>query len=64
MGFLISAAVVNRGWQHDTRSKGSMTCIQALPCNRGEPFAVGKKAQGGITIKAIIDAADGSQTSS
>lgn len=37
MGFLISVAAVNRSWQHDTRNKGGMTRIQALPCNRGEP---------------------------
>ena len=36
-GFLISVAAVTRCWQHDTRDKGGMICIQALPCNRGEP---------------------------
>lgn len=30
MGFLISAAAVNRSRQHGTRDKGGMTGIQAL----------------------------------
>jgi hypothetical protein len=60
----MSAAVVNRCWQHDTRDKGGMICTQALQRNRGEPIVAGKKHQGGITIKTIIDVTVGSQTSS
>jgi len=63
-GILISTAAVNRRWLYGNRSKGGMTCIQALQCNRGEPIAARKKTQGGITIKMIIDVAVGSQTSS
>ncbi|MBK8953915.1 MAG: hypothetical protein IPM85_18435 [Chitinophagaceae bacterium] len=64
MGFPKSIAAVNRCWLCGNRSKGGMTRIQALLCNRGEPAAAGKKTQGGITIKMIIDVAAGSQTSS
>lgn len=64
MGILISAAAVIRCGQHGIRDKGGITCTQALQCNRGEPVATGKKHQGGITIKAIIDVAAGSQTCS
>jgi len=60
---MISAAVVNRCWQHDTRDKGGMICTQALQCNRGEPMITKEKHQGGITIKTIIDLIIGSQTS-
>jgi hypothetical protein len=63
MGFPMSATAVNRCWWHDFRGKGGMTCIQALLCNRGEPMVAGKKAQGGITIKTIIEVIIGSQTS-
>ena len=64
MGIPISIAAVSRRWLCGNRSKGGMTRIQALLCNRGDPEAAGKKTQGGITIKTIIDAAAGSQTSS
>lgn len=64
MGFPMSTAAVNRCWLYGNRSKGGMTCIQALPCNRGEPAVARKKPQGGITIKMIIDVTVGSQTSS
>lgn len=64
MGIPISIAAVNRRWLCGNRSKGGMTRIQALLCNRGDPVAAGKKTQGGITIKMIIDVASGSQTSS
>jgi hypothetical protein len=63
-GFPISTAVVNRYWLCGNQSKGGMTHTQALPCNRGEPTVAGKKPQGGITIKMIIDVTVGSQTSS
>jgi hypothetical protein len=36
-GIPISTAAVNRSRLCGNRSKGGMTCIQALPCNRGEP---------------------------
>jgi hypothetical protein len=38
MGFPMSTVAVNRSWLCGNRSKGGMTCIQALPCNRGEPM--------------------------
>lgn len=62
MGILISTAAVSRCWLCGDRSKGGTSCTQALQRNRGEPAAAGKKHQGGITIKAIIDVAAGSQT--
>ena len=37
MGFPISIAAVIRRWLCGNRSKGGMTRIQALLCNRGEP---------------------------
>jgi hypothetical protein len=63
-GIPISTAAVNRSRLCGNRSKGGMTHPQALPCNRGEPAVAGKKTQGGITIKTIIDVTAGSQTSS